>query len=125
MPMPIPPIDDDYKYRYFGESRGHLHLAHYRINSGTPRFDVYEMEMDCSGWFVKFRVNFSTIHHAFPMTLQEEGYYLSALCIVRGVSDKESYVVMEIRGAIIRYNFNTLEKICDTQMELEGLQNAL
>ncbi|GMN41038.1 hypothetical protein TIFTF001_010270 [Ficus carica] len=119
MPMPMPQIDE-YKYRYYGESRGHLHLIASAFNPQSPILDVFEMKMDCSCWFVKFRVNLLPIIASFPelflkVPFRSEECYFSTLCVVRGLLDEESYLVLEIPGAVIRYNFNTetFEKICD------------
>lgn len=54
--IPLPPIPEgkdwhNREFRHYGESRGHLHLV--EINSRMYRVDVYEMERDYSGWFVK------------------------------------------------------------------------
>ncbi|EXC59120.1 hypothetical protein L484_000365 [Morus notabilis] len=51
MPMLMPARR---RYMYFGESRGHLHLITYRLDPRSPRFEIYEMKTDYSGWFVKF-----------------------------------------------------------------------
>ena len=73
MQMPMPQIDVFKKsYRYVGESGGHLHLiVASTFNPKPPQFDVFEMERDRSGWFVKFRVNLSAISTAFPRMLVE------------------------------------------------------
>ncbi|GMN41041.1 hypothetical protein TIFTF001_010269 [Ficus carica] len=115
-PMPMPPIpegndwDHVRMFRYFGESRGHLHLIDHLFDLHTPRFDVLEMEMDYSGWFVKFRVDLSEIPSSFPQIvrrklfhqMREHDYVFSVLCVVRGEVDEESYLVIQIPGKFIR-----------------------
>ncbi|GMN41043.1 hypothetical protein TIFTF001_010274 [Ficus carica] len=108
---------------YYGESRVHLHLVDHIFDLQTPRFDVLEMEMDYSGWFVKFRVDLSDIASAFPVIVRREfddgmkrhKYNFSVLCVVRSEVDEESYLVLQIPGKVIRYNFKnrTFFKLCD------------
>ncbi|PON92419.1 F-box domain containing protein [Trema orientale] len=86
--MPMPPLPDGWddelpggwderdvekKYLYFGESMGRLHLIVRVFEPQMPHFDVLEMEMDHSGWFVKFRVDVS----GFSNNLDSE---FSVLC---------------------------------------------
>ncbi|PON92423.1 F-box domain containing protein [Trema orientale] len=65
-PMPLIPGGwEPSTVRYFGESHGHLNM----INFYLPRrieFDVYEIESDCSGWFMKYRVDLFGVLGAFP-----------------------------------------------------------
>ncbi|KAL5539590.1 hypothetical protein UlMin_046163 [Ulmus minor] len=108
--MPSPPnvyeLDEDGNekwFRYFGESRGHLHLIYDVPGLQTSHLDVYEMEIDYSGWFVKFRVEFS------PFLLGNGDFSFdrySVVYIFRGDVDEESYAVIRIPGKVIRYNFN-------------------
>ncbi|KAL5570119.1 hypothetical protein UlMin_026694 [Ulmus minor] len=106
--MPLPPVPDedwgDYKFfRYFGESRGHLHLIYSTYN---PMLNVYEMEMDYSTWFIKFRVDCSEFQTAFP-EITPPFYPFSIVYIVRCDVDEESYAVIRIRGKFLRYNFKS------------------
>ena len=128
-PMPLPLIPEDWDgertYSYFGESMGHLHLIDNVYNLQTPYFDVYEMEMDYSGWFVKFRVDMFQLPIVFPETIRRKNfqpenlgdYDFSLLCVVRTELDDESYLVLQIKGKVIRYNFKTrtFSKICDVE----------
>ncbi|GMN41045.1 hypothetical protein TIFTF001_010273 [Ficus carica] len=136
LPMPPPPEDfwnHDHKHRYFGESRGHLHLID-TICDQTSRFDVLEMEMDYSGWFVKFRVDLSDIPMAFPEIVRREFddkikrhmYMFSLLCIVRSEFDEDSYLLLQIPGKVIRYNFKnrTFFELCDYETDSTIPENA-
>ncbi|PON92420.1 F-box domain containing protein [Trema orientale] len=127
-PMPMPPIPDDWdaesEYTYFGESGGHLHLIDHIYNPHTPYFDVYELEKDYSGWLVKFRVDFSEFpaeairnRKSQPSNLHLHDYVFSLLCVVRSELDEESYLVLQIKGKVIRYYFRTrtFGKICDVE----------
>ncbi|KAL5570107.1 hypothetical protein UlMin_026682 [Ulmus minor] len=143
--MPLPPVPDEligFKVlRYFGESRGHLHLIYFFFEPypATHHFKVYELEMDYSRWFVKFWVDFSEFPVWFPeiiasrrndqllleMMLPNEipeivgpswkDYVFSIVHIVHGDVDEEWYVVIRIPGKVIRYNFmsKAFEKLCD------------
>ena len=115
--MPLLPEDwlNDNHLRYFNESRGHLHLINQTWNSTTLELDVYELELDYSGWFVKFRIDCSE----FPINnrLDYYHYFYCIICIVRGDVDEESYAVIRIRGKVLRYNFETkaFHKLCDIE----------
>ncbi|PON51065.1 Peptidase S8, subtilisin-related [Parasponia andersonii] len=89
-----------------------------------PYFDVYELEKDYSGWFVKFRVDFSVVFPvAFPEAIRNKKsqpsnlhlhhYVFSLLCEL----DEVSYLVLQIKGKVIRYYFRTptFGKICDVE----------
>ncbi|KAL5569824.1 hypothetical protein UlMin_026399 [Ulmus minor] len=126
--MSLPPVPEDWvvdkDFRYFGESSGHLHLIYNVYDRATFYFDVYEMERDYSGWFVKFRVDFSQFGNRFPETipmqlnrvLDLDDFIFSVVFVVRGdVDDDDSYAVIRIPGQIISYNFKTkaFDKLCD------------
>ncbi|RVW80973.1 F-box protein [Vitis vinifera] len=113
--MPMPPVPDDSNergIRYFGESCGHLHLVEI-YESSTTQFNVYEMERDHSGWFVKFRVDLNGVALAFPGII--EGYHeeydymysFSVLCVVRREKEEDSFLALHIPGKVIGYNFSS------------------
>ncbi|KAK9265446.1 hypothetical protein L1049_012390 [Liquidambar formosana] len=58
-PMPMPPFGRFDDVRYFGESRGHLHIVMDK-NSATE-FDIWELKADYSGWLVKYRVSLDAV----------------------------------------------------------------
>ncbi|XVF49414.1 hypothetical protein PTKIN_Ptkin04bG0010000 [Pterospermum kingtungense] len=123
--LPMPPVPDDWedmrRCRYFGESRGHLHLIEiYR--PPTTRFKVYEVESDYSGWFVKYHIDLDPVTVAFPEMVRTcddpmglHYYVFSVLCIVREANDEDSYMVLEIPDKAVRYNLKdgSFKKICD------------
>ncbi|XVF54915.1 hypothetical protein PTKIN_Ptkin05aG0218900 [Pterospermum kingtungense] len=57
MPMPLIPEGWEEKLHiaYFGESGDHLRLVQ-KYQPYLTQFDVYKMETDYSGWFVKYHV---------------------------------------------------------------------
>ncbi|KAM7465800.1 hypothetical protein LguiB_013362 [Lonicera macranthoides] len=68
----MPPIPKDFGERrlmYYRVSNNHLHIVEiYRPH--TIIFNVYEMEKDYSGWFVKYRVDFDALMKAFPESIR-------------------------------------------------------
>ncbi|KAK6117043.1 hypothetical protein DH2020_049186 [Rehmannia glutinosa] len=111
--MPTPPIlDGDCSTRnyYFGESRGHLHYIDvYRMVTG---FNVYEMKIDYSEWFCKYRLDLSRI----------VGSNLFSICTVVWVKkEKDSFLVLQVnRENLIQYNLvcGTFETICDVEVDM-------
>ncbi|KAL6989448.1 hypothetical protein U1Q18_015197 [Sarracenia purpurea var. burkii] len=108
--MPMLPVPEgkwwyDKEVMHYGESRRHLHLV--EIFSPTTRFNVYEMERDYSGWFVKFRVDLAGVATSFPEMTQTRGNWYcsySVLSLVRGESDEESFLVLQLADKLVRYN---------------------
>ncbi|THG11016.1 hypothetical protein TEA_028832 [Camellia sinensis var. sinensis] len=112
--MPMPPIPDGWeerRLRYFRESRDHLHLIEI-YGPHTTQFNVYEMERDYCGWFVKYRVDIDAIPNAFPEMIHSSldpsdlyYYQFVILDLIREENDEESFLVLHIPGKVIRYNF--------------------
>ncbi|KAL5569809.1 hypothetical protein UlMin_026384 [Ulmus minor] len=128
MPLLPVPVDWDGKRKigYFGESHGHLHLINRVYDPNTLEFDVYEMETDYSGWFVKFRVDWSQIRTAFPEIkfifnhLQRlDDDLFSIVYIDPGDVNEESYAIIKVPGELIRYNFKSkaIDKLHDIETE--------
>ncbi|KAK6121905.1 hypothetical protein DH2020_044355 [Rehmannia glutinosa] len=110
--MPMPPIQEDsYSRRnyYFGESCDHLHyIDTYR--KMLFEFNVYEMKRDYSEWFVKYKGGLSHVINN-----------LCFICaLVRGKKDENSFLVLRIKGKIIRYNL--IYKTSETIHELDDVQ---
>ncbi|KAI8564512.1 hypothetical protein RHMOL_Rhmol03G0187400 [Rhododendron molle] len=97
---------------YFGESQGHLHIIEI-YDQKCATFDVHEMEMDYSGWFVKYQVDLDSI----PVAIEEMnlGCNFVPLLVVQGDINEESFLVLLINGKVIRYDFKgkTFKKLCD------------
>ncbi|KAF7148014.1 hypothetical protein RHSIM_Rhsim03G0162000 [Rhododendron simsii] len=125
LPMPtIPQGEGNWRpFRYYGESRGHLHLV--EIYGARAQFCVYEMEADYSGWFVKYNVDLHEVGIAFPEMMQRLSwdpmyYSFAILAIVREEEDDErSFLVLHVPGKIVRYNLvnKSFEKIGDVDPE--------
>ncbi|KAK1399682.1 F-box domain containing protein [Heracleum sosnowskyi] len=92
---------------YVGESEGHWHLVE-RYSDFNSVFNVYELERDYSGWFMKYQVDLSDLTILFPEIRSKlYRYTVNIISLVRkGKKDKEdgSFLVLEIPGGIIRYN---------------------
>ncbi|KAF5932781.1 hypothetical protein HYC85_028952 [Camellia sinensis] len=99
------------RLRYFGESRDHLHLIEI-YGPRTTQFNVYAMERDYRGWFVKYRVDIDAIPNAFLEMIRSSldpsdlhYYQFVILGLIREEKDEESFLVLHIPGKVIRYNF--------------------
>ncbi|KAJ0099782.1 hypothetical protein Patl1_20711 [Pistacia atlantica] len=103
--MPLLPAVEGWGVRcfyYLGISRGHLHLIE---NYGPALFNVYEMENDCSGWFVKYRVDLRQVATTFPEMIRSQAdpggynyYKISTICVVREENEDDSYLVVHLPG---------------------------
>lgn len=124
--LPMPPVPqgegNGRLFRYYGESRGHLHLV--EIYDARTQFCVYEMEADYSGWFVKYSVDLHEVGIAFPEMMQRLSwdpmyYSFAILAIVREEEDERSFLVLHVPGKIVRYNLvdKSFEKIGDVAPE--------
>ncbi|KAK9292584.1 hypothetical protein L1049_020558 [Liquidambar formosana] len=122
--IPMPPIPEFFQseIRYFGESRDHLHIVAIR-GPRLKKFDVYEMRRDYSEWFVKYHVDLDSLTTSLPeMVVQSfinppHYYEFGILCLLRGETDEESYLVLHVPGKAIRYNLKdqSYEKLCDVE----------
>ncbi|KAL3650403.1 hypothetical protein CASFOL_006806 [Castilleja foliolosa] len=107
--MPAPPtLDGDYSTRncYFGESCDHLHYID--VYKTVTEFNVYEMKKDYSEWFVKYKVDLSTIGSNF----------FSISAVIRGCDlndDDNPFLVFKLREKVIRYDLNG--GTCETILE--------
>ncbi|XP_052205216.1 F-box protein At5g07610-like [Diospyros lotus] len=89
-------------------ARDHFHVIEIYGSTGS-QIDVYEMEKDYSGWFVKYKVDLDSVVAAFPQMgpilsagRQHEAY--SVLSLVGDENDEEWFLVLHVPGKIIRYN---------------------
>ncbi|KAK9051325.1 hypothetical protein SSX86_027952 [Deinandra increscens subsp. villosa] len=97
--------------KYFGESRGHLHLVETANHENRLHLNVYEMSIDHSGWFVKYQVELDELPGAFPKMMNSylppsSPYYyeFDVFDVVRGEKEEDTFMVVRIPGKIIRYN---------------------
>ncbi|XP_076886630.1 F-box protein At5g07610-like [Bidens hawaiensis] len=92
---------------YFGESRGHLHLISETKPEETSLI-VYEMLMDHSGWFVKYRVQLDELLSGFPEMVDHYGYRFQVVDVVRGKEEEDTFLVLETPLKMIRYNVHDM-----------------
>ncbi|XP_060172302.1 F-box protein At5g07610-like isoform X1 [Lycium barbarum] len=96
--------------RYFGQFSGHLHLIEvYGFMSMS--FDVLELETDYSKWFVKYRVDLSSLHIAYPLMLSEELDLLdvnrrtcNVVCVVVDDKEKTTRLLVSTPDVIVEYD---------------------
>ncbi|GAB2218845.1 hypothetical protein Drorol1_Dr00002077 [Drosera rotundifolia] len=113
------------RFRYFGESRGHLHLIEIRRNC-YPRFDVMELDGDDMCWFPKYRVDLDVVGCEFTEMFQDSKdrfgrhlrfYAFSILSVVRGEGEGEddSALIVSIPGKVLSYSFatETTKMLCE------------
>ncbi|MCD9558660.1 hypothetical protein HAX54_016188 [Datura stramonium] len=96
---------------YFGESGGHLHLID--INSHqSSKFDILELEVNYSGWFVKYHVDLDFLPNLYPAMVNQEvnppedyaySNVFSTICFLEDEKDK-AVLVLALPGKIILYN---------------------
>lgn len=122
------------RFRYFGESCGHLHLIEIRTNC-VPDFEILELDgRDKMGWFVKYKVNLDVVGTGFEAEMFQDHtdrlgrglrfYAFSILAVIRqnendnddvdnGGCDPE--LVVSVPGKVISYNLKAKMSrlICD------------
>ncbi|XP_073130135.1 F-box protein At5g07610-like [Henckelia pumila] len=124
MSMQMPSINplDGWNWRtncYFGESGGHLSYIDTRRRS--MQFDVYEMKRDYSEWYVKYKVDLSSVAAVYPEMLQctsRSRYSIISVFRGRERSGGDSFLVLQIQGKVVR--FNLVSKTSEMLHELEG-----
>lgn len=117
--MPVSRNCGSPRFRYFGESCGHLHF--FEIDgSRTTLFKVFEMETDYSQWFLKYEVELHSIVKGFPEIVRhyldpgEMKYYFAfvILLLVRK-GDNDSSMLIHVPGKILSHNVsdNSFKKL--------------
>ncbi|PHT75841.1 hypothetical protein T459_19363 [Capsicum annuum] len=110
--------------RYFGESGGHLHLIEVH-GFRSMSFEVLQLETDYLKWFVKYRVDLSSLHTAYPLMLSEELDLLDVnrrTCNVvsMAVNDKEhtARLLVSTPDVIIEYDTHcrTIKEVADIEI---------
>ncbi|KAK1404349.1 F-box domain containing protein [Heracleum sosnowskyi] len=90
---------------YMGVSQNHLHVV--EVYACENILNVYEMENDYSGWFLKYEVDLSPISQVFPeMMMTPDQVYILSL-VRRENFQEDSFLVLHIPGKprkAIHYN---------------------
>ncbi|XP_062159187.1 F-box protein At5g07610 [Alnus glutinosa] len=120
--MPSLPGSDAWgkrRFRYFGESGGHLHLVEV-YGSRTTQFKVFEMARDYSRWFVKYEVDLSSIVVAFPEIVRDfldprDSCYYAFIIVFVVTNEEEAELLLHLPGKIISYNLRdrSFKKLCE------------
>lgn len=106
-------VSDTY---YFGNSNGHLHfVTMYLRQASESELRVFEMDDDCSSWFLSYRVDFNDILYCFPEVRRREidfrdgdtvDYAFCVLGMVRG-ENGEGLLVFHVPGKVVGYKFKS------------------
>ncbi|OIW03271.1 hypothetical protein TanjilG_20575 [Lupinus angustifolius] len=86
--------------KYFGESKGNLHLI-LVSNDESVEFDILELKKDISGWVVRYHVDLNLIGGTFS---QHGNLKYSVLCVVRQAKEEDSMLVLFVDSKILSYN---------------------
>ncbi|KAI4356942.1 hypothetical protein L6164_000921 [Bauhinia variegata] len=89
---------DDLVVRYLGESRGHLHLI--LLDMVDAKYNILKMEDDCTGWSVKYFVNFYDIQRAIPRLV---GFFWP-LSIIQDEKEEDLMIMLFQSGSVMSYN---------------------
>ncbi|KAD0657020.1 hypothetical protein E3N88_43910 [Mikania micrantha] len=78
------------------------------------RLNVYEIKKDYSEWSMKYHVDLEAVIRVYPNMVSRLGVHFIVQSLVVG-EDESSFVVMELPGKLIRYNFleNRISQMCD------------
>ncbi|KAL6585188.1 hypothetical protein OROMI_004477 [Orobanche minor] len=106
--MPRPPIglrSTKPMTFYMGVSQNHLHVV--EVYASDNILNVYEMESNHSGWFIKYEVDLFPISQVFPeMIMTPDKVYILSL-VRRENVEEDSFLVLHIPGKprkAIHYN---------------------
>ncbi|XP_059306665.1 uncharacterized protein LOC132058119 [Lycium ferocissimum] len=121
--MPTTPIPEEQSQRnieYFGESVGHLHLIGQNSHQST-KFDIFELEVDYSAWFVKYHVNLDSLPKLYPAMVNppEEYVYSNVFSTICFLEDEKykARLLLGLPGKIILYNLGngTIKELADVK----------
>ncbi|KAF3615549.1 hypothetical protein FXO37_35450 [Capsicum annuum] len=119
--VPILEVQEDHRIVYFGESYGHLHLIQVNRHN-LALYNIYEMNHDGTGWFLKYEVNVEDVVLAFPHMIRRylettdfHYYAMNVLNVVRGEKEEDTLILHIPEKALLRYNLvdKSFYKLCD------------
>ncbi|XP_026460011.1 F-box protein At5g07610-like [Papaver somniferum] len=108
--MPSPPIPADgfdskkVKCEYFGACNGHMYFVEVH-HSNPTQFDILEMDIDYTGWTVKYHVDLQELAIAYPKMVRAD-YDFSILLIEE--DDVSSNILINIPDKIISYDLKEM-----------------
>lgn len=110
LPRPPQKVSSSRRSFYIGESAGYLHIAEV-FACAASSVDVYQLNPDHSGWFLKFKVDLDKLSKDLPEMCHNvhtyvNEYAFSVLSLVRRREDfdEDSVLVLEVPGKVIVYN---------------------
>ncbi|XP_022747903.1 F-box protein At5g07610-like [Durio zibethinus] len=110
MPMPMPKLRRRYSgFRYFGESGGYLHLVVGRRPVYYLIFRIFEMLVDRSGWFPKYRIDLEVEMLKLNIIPHYDGYDLLWFAFHSDEDGGDSMVALIKCGLKLVYNFKDEE----------------
>ncbi|XWS58596.1 hypothetical protein CRYUN_Cryun08bG0048100 [Craigia yunnanensis] len=110
MPMPMPKPRRRYSgFRYFGEFGGYLHLAVGRRPVYYLVFRIFEMLVDRSDWFLKYRIDLEAEMQVLNVTPLFDDYDLLWFVVHSDEDEGDSMVAILQCGLKVAYNFKDEE----------------
>lgn len=88
-------------------------------------FEVLEMEIDYSKWFVKYRVDLSYMHTTHPLMLSEEvdlldvnGGTCNVVCVVVNEKEDTTRLLVTTPDVIVEYDAHrmTIKEVADIEI---------
>lgn len=115
VPFPRIPVSRNYftrRFRYFGESNGHLHFFEI-YGSQTTRFKVFELEKGTSQWFMKYEVELDSIVRRFPEMVRDhvdprevKHYYAFVVLLLVSDGNGDTSMLIHVPGKILSYKIS-------------------
>ncbi|XP_071712694.1 F-box protein At5g07610-like [Rutidosis leptorrhynchoides] len=83
------------------------------------RLNVYEIKKDYSDWSIKYHVDLEEVIRVYPSMMTRLGLHFVVQCLVLGVREEDSFIVLELPGKLIQYKFvlNTISQLYDFSNE--------
>lgn len=120
-PVPILERWNTRRFRYFGESKGYLHLIEI-YGTRETQFKILEMEKDYSRWIVRYQVDLGGLVSAYPEMVRnscESSYYAFIILLLIREENKvdeedDSSLLIHIPGKIIYFDLRNkrFKEIC-------------
>ncbi|XP_021283295.1 F-box protein At5g07610-like [Herrania umbratica] len=122
-----PEESEDEDSRYFGESRGHLHLG-VTYMPLCLKFNVFEMAADYSHWFLKYCLELDDAMKIFPdlRSSSIENYYgFPVLSVIRSEGEESKVVILvDYKAICYELKDGILLKVYDLKQYPETLNRC-
>ncbi|XP_026420702.1 F-box protein At5g07610-like [Papaver somniferum] len=94
---------------YFNERRGHIYLIDMR-NNDIPRYDIWEMPTDYTGWNLKYYVDLGPLTTVYPGIILDRSFFcrfkLHVLLIEEG-EDSSRLILWVGKDKVISFDLKT------------------